>query len=67
MWIAKRPERLAASSVRVSSWLHTSTSGGSSETLVNEFAAMPQRTSPAPAVTIVTPVGYAAITERKTP
>ena len=47
--------------------LQTRTSGGSSETLVNEFAAMPQWTSPAPAVTIVTPVGYAAITERKTP
>src|SRR3978361_1823869 len=66
MWIAKRPDCLAAARGRVWRWLQTSTGGGSRDTLVNEFAAMPQWTSPAPAVTMVTPVGYAPITERKT-
>ena len=56
-WIAKRPEALAAADVRAPFWVQTSTIGGSSETLVKEFAAMPQCLPSAEAVMIVTPVG----------
>ena len=57
MWIANRPERFAASAVRACRWQQTSTIGGSSDTLVNEFAAIPTRVPSNCEVTIVTPVG----------
>jgi len=63
---AKRPERFAASQVRECRCELTRMIGGSSETLVNEFAAIPRSSPWNSDVTIVTPVGYADITERST-
>ncbi len=57
MWIANRPERLAPSAVRAWRWQQTSTIGGSSETLVNELAAIPHSWPSICEVTMVTPVG----------
>ena len=51
------PEALAAADVRAPFCVQTSTIGGSSETLVNELAAMPQYLPSPEAVMIVTPVG----------